>query len=95
MRTALASLIFTLTLGIGSIGTAGQLGGVVHGVKQAGEVTKEGAKTAGDATKEGAKTVKNTVTGEAHAKCADGSSQTAKTQKSADAACKKHGGLMK
>ncbi len=95
MRIALAALIFTLALGVGGISTAGQLGGVVQGVKEAGQVTKEGAKTAGEATKDGAKTVKNTVTGDAQAKCADGTTQTSKTQKAANAACKKHGGLMK
>ena len=106
MREILAALTITLTMALGGVSAAGQLGGAVNTVKQAGEVTKdvgktageatkEGAKKAGEATKEGAKTAKSTVTGKAHAKCADGTTQTGKNAKAAKAGCAKHGGVAK
>jgi hypothetical protein len=95
MKTILAAWVIMLTLGMGGTGTAGQLGGVVHTTKQVGEVTTDAAKKTGEATKEGAKTAQTAVTGKAHAKCMDGTTQTAKTAKAAASACAKHGGVKK
>ena len=106
MKRTLVALIVSLAMGAATISVAGQLGGVVNGAKQAGEATKEGAKaageatkegvkTAGEATKEGAKKTTEVVTGKAHANCADGTTQTAKTARAASAACAKHGGVAK
>ena len=106
MSRTFAASVIALTMGVGGISAAGQLGGVVDATKQAGKATKEAAKTAGEttkdaanetakATKKGATKTKNAVTGEAHATCVDGTRQTAKTQKTADAACTHHGGVAK
>jgi hypothetical protein len=106
MSRTLAASVIALTVGVGGVTAAGQLGGVVDATKQVGEATKEGAKTAGQATKEAVKTTgettkkgaqkaKETVTGKARATCVDGTSHTAKTQKAANAACGKHGGIAK
>jgi len=104
MRKALALSAIVLTMGAGMASGAGQLGGVVNATKKAGEATKEGAKAAGnatedaakkgaDVTKKGANATKDAVTGDI--KCKDGTHQTARTQKAAEAACAKHGGLSK
>jgi hypothetical protein len=69
-KTIVASVI-ALTMGIGGLSAAGQVGGAVDATKQAGQATKSAAKTAGNTTKK------------AH---------SAKTQKSANAACTKRGG---
>ena len=95
MKLIFASTIIMLTLGLGGMSTAGQLGGVVDGVKKAGEVTKEAAEATADGTKEAAKTTKDVVTGKAKVTCADGTTQTAKTKKAAKAGCAKRGGVVK
>jgi hypothetical protein len=95
MRKTLVASAIALTLAVGGVGAAGQLGGVVDTTKKAGKVTTDAAKTAGEQTKKGAKTAKNAVTGNAHATCKDGTRQTAKTEKAAVAGCAKHGGVAK
>lgn len=104
MSKTLAAAIVAMTLGVGGLSTAGQLGGVVDATKKAGQVTKDAGKAAGETTKEAAKTTEKTakkgatatkdaVTGENRAKCMDGTHQKAQTQKAADAACTHHGGV--
>ena len=106
MKRTVVALIISMTAGAAAISAAGQLGGIgdaakqvggatKEGAKAAGEATKEGAKAAGEATKEGAKKTGEVITGKAHAKCVDGTTQTAKTAKAASAACARHGGIAK
>jgi hypothetical protein len=106
MSKTIAASVIALTMGIGGLSAAGQVGGAVDATKQAGQATKSAAKTAGDTTKKavsttgketkkGANAAKNSVTGQAHATCVDGTRHSAKTQKSANAACTKHGGVAK
>jgi hypothetical protein len=106
MRQVLIAPIVVLAMGVAMTSTAGQLGGVVDATKKAGEVTKEAGKATGEVAKETGKTTKEVatkgvekteqaVTGKAHAKCADGTEQTAKTEKEAKAACAQHGGVAK
>jgi hypothetical protein len=106
MSKTIAAAVIALAMGVGGLGTAGQLGGVTDATKKAGqatkqvgkaagETTKDAAKTTGKAAKKGATTTKNAVTGEARAKCMDGTHHTARTQKDADAACTHHGGVAK
>jgi len=67
--------------------------------KEAGKDTADAAKHAGKATakatKKGAGVVKRTVTGDAHARCVDGTRQAGKTEADAAAACADHGGVAK
>jgi hypothetical protein len=106
MSKTIAASVIALTMGIGGLSAAGQLGGVVDATKHVGQATKEAAQTAGDTTKKAVSTTaketkkattatKNTVTGQAHATCVDGTRHSGKTQKSANAACAKHGGVAK
>ena len=71
---------------------AGKAGGAV---KEAGKDTADAAKHAGKATAKGTKKagneVKKTVTGDAHANCADGTRQAGETEAAAAAACTTHG----
>jgi hypothetical protein len=83
-----------LTLGAGAIGAAGQ-SGITDAAKQTGEVTKHAVTHTGKAVKKSATNTKTAVTGEARAKCADGTRQHAKTQKAANAGCSRHGGVAK
>jgi hypothetical protein len=105
MSKNMAASIIVMTLGFGA-GSAAAQSGIVGAAKQAGQATKDVGKatvdttksaveTTGKATKKTASTAKNAVKGEAHAKCVDGTSQSAKTQKAATAACGKHGGVAK
>src|SRR5436190_21548957 len=74
--------------------------------KKAGDTTKEAGKATADAAKDVGKTgaketkkradkAKKTVTGNAHATCADATVQEAKTDAAAAAACSSHGGVAK
>ena len=104
MRNVIAAVVASLALSLGGASMAGQFGHVVDTTKKAGEVTKDAAKAAGEATKDAAKATgkatkkgatkaKETVTGEAHATCVDGTRHTAKTAKAAAAACTHRGGV--
>jgi hypothetical protein len=97
MSKMLAASVITLTMGFGGLSAAGQLGGVVDATKDAaqtvGTTTKHVATETTTAVKHGATKTKNAVTGEARAKCVDGKHFAAKTQKSANAMCSKHGGV--
>jgi hypothetical protein len=106
MSKTIAASVIALTMGIGGLSAAGQLGGVADATKHVGQATHETAKTVGDSTKKAVSTTgketkkattatKNTVTGQAHARCVDGTRHSGKTQKSANAACAKHGGVAK
>ena len=106
MSKTIAASVIALTMGIGGLSAAGQLHGVVDATKHVGHATKQAVKTAGDTTKKAIGTTgtetrkattatKNTVTGQAHARCVDGTRHSGKTQKSANAACAKHGGVAK
>ena len=83
MSKIIAASVIALTMGIGGMSAAGQLGGVVHATKHVGHATKEAAIAVGDTTKKAVSTTgtetrkattatKNTVTGKAHATCVDG-----------------------
>jgi hypothetical protein len=91
MSKFIAASVMALTLGTGAIG-AGQVG---DALKKTGEVTKDVVTETGKATKKGVTKTKNAVTGEARAKCVDGTRMQAKTQKAADAGCARHGGVRK
>ena len=106
MSKTIAASVIALTMGIGGLSAAGQLGGVVDATKHAGQATKDAVITVGDTTKKAVSTTgketkkattatKSTVTGQAHARCVDGTRHSGKTQKSANAACAKHGGVAK
>jgi hypothetical protein len=92
MSRIIAASVMALTLGAGTIGAAGQVG---DALKKTGEVTKDAVTETGKATKKGVTKTKNAVTGEARAKCVDGTRMEAKTQKAANAGCAKHGGVAK
>ena len=92
MSKIIAASVMALTLGVGAIGAAGQ-SGVGDAVKKTGEVTKHAVTETGKATKKAATHTKTAVTGEARAKCVDGTRLHAKTQKAANAGCSRHGGV--
>ena len=97
MKKTIVASIIALTMGLGGVGAASQLSGVVGATKKAGEATKQAGKATVDTTrkavgtvgsktqKAGAKT-KNTVVG---VKCADGTHQSTKT------GCAHHRGVAK
>jgi hypothetical protein len=99
MSKIIAASVIALTMGFGGLSAAGQLGGVVDATKDAAKATTNTTKkvvgTAGKETQKAATTTKNAVTGKAHSTCVDGTRHTAKNQKTADAACAKHGGVAK
>ena len=90
MSRFIAASVMALTLGAGAIGAAGQVG---DALKKTGEATKSVVTETGKATKKGVTKTKNAVTGEARAKCKDGTRMEAKTQKAANSACARHGGV--
>jgi hypothetical protein len=92
MSKTIAASVIALTLGAGAMNAAGQVG---DALKKTGEVTKQAVTETGKATKKGVTKTKNAITGEARAKCVDGTRMQAKTQKAADAGCARHGGVRK
>jgi hypothetical protein len=88
MKKAIVASVIALTMGVGGVGAASQLGGVVQGTKKVGQATVDTTKkvvgTAGKETTKAAKKTKNTVSG---VRCADGTRQSAKT------GCAHHGGI--
>jgi hypothetical protein len=92
MSRIIAASVMALTLGAGAIGAAAQ-SGVVDTAKKTGDVTKQAVTETGKATKKSVTKTKNAVTGEARAKCVDGTRLHAKTQKAANAGCSRHGGV--
>lgn len=94
MSKIIAASVMALTLGAGAIGAAGQ-SGIADAAKKTGEVTKHAVTHTGKAVKKGVTNTKTAVTGEARAKCVDGTRMEAKSQKAADAGCARHGGVAK
>jgi hypothetical protein len=92
-KTIVASLV-ALTMSLGGVGASAQvtdaIKGVGHATKEAGQAVVHGTKKAVGTT---GHEMKEAVT--PRAKCADGTRFTAKSQKAANAACNKHGGLAK
>ena len=97
-KTILASII-ALTMGLGGVGTAAQMGGVVNATKNAGKATvhttKKAGRTVSDTTKKtvgttGSEAKKSTTKAKSATRsmrCADGTRQTAKV------GCAHHGGM--
>ena len=94
MSRIIAASVMALMLGAGAIGAAGQ-SGVVDAAKKTGEVTKQAVTETGKATKKAVTKTEKAATGEARAKCVDGTRLHAKTQKAANAGCSRHGGVAK
>ena len=56
MSKTIAASVIALTMGIGGLSAAGQLGGVADATKHVGQATKDAAKTVGDTTKKAVST---------------------------------------
>ena len=52
MRKTIAASVILLMTGVGTVGAAGQLGGVVDAAKEAGSATADTAKAAGSAAEQ-------------------------------------------
>ena len=97
MKKTIVASIIALTMGMGGVGAAAQFDAIGDAAKKVGHATKETGEAVVHGTKKAVGTtgheMKKAVT--PRAKCADGTKFSAKTQKAANAACGKHGGLAK
>jgi hypothetical protein len=108
MRKTVVASIIALTMGVGGVSMAAQLGGVVNATKHAGQTTKDAGKTVAHATKKtastaGTETKKAVGTAGAETKKAATKAKHAttgvkcadRTHQSAKTGCAHHGGIAK